>query len=861
MLKYTVLMKVRSKLLAALAVAGLTCSPAAGADVTGHHALSNGLDVRLYPRQSTPLVATLVLVKTGYALEGSANLGYSHLLEHLVFAGTEEMDKEELFKRVEEMGGYLNGYTRDDYMGYLMVGHWDHFERQMELLSDILYRAAMKEKAVAEAREVVLEEVRRRESRPDTRMNETFQSLLYEGSTYARTGLGNESTVSSVSRTELLDHYRTVYRPDNMILLAAGGLDAEVSLAVLEKTFGAVGPGALPERPAVPPPLKGRRVYTLETELPDLHLRVGFNGPDPRREDAEALELLAAILGGEGGRLKRALEAAGFSPRSAGAGLSVNDGFSRFTVSAGFPAGTNAEEALGVILGEIGAVAQAGPSAEEVLEARDALKAAEIMGREKLHYYLMGKAPWVLAGSPGQGLSEKRWDGLFTADQRLVAEKYLAGKPYAALVALPAEKEEEAEEERNLRPGRALLDNGLVIVAEERPGSQVFALSLLTRRRSALEPPDKAGIADFLHRLLPRGTESRTKEQIAEELRRIGAFLSTAGNPTVPFGDFYTSRSYSFVRAECLLEKAEQMVELIAAMVRGASFPEEEIEKVRGRMTDYIAFRDARPGALADRLLAAQIYGPGPFGSDVLGGGEAVASLTRSDLVSFREKYFTGRNLVLSVVSGLPPEEAAGLLMGYFGQLPPGEEIAGVPLKKTEEVPPLERELGKPQGALAAGAVLGPVPAGDRTALAIVTGLLNDRLNRELREKEGLAYSLGASLGTVGETAVFTFSMGTSPEKIEQARQGLRREIDAQRAAAVTAAELERRVNAITGRLQMRMLSSLNRGFYLALAEAKDLPHTFGEDYRQLLLALTPEQIEEAARAFLPEHLAEVIVR
>jgi zinc protease len=861
MLKYNALMKVRSKLLAALAAAGLTCSPAAGADVTGHHALSNGLDVRLYPRQSTPLVATLVLVKTGYALEGPTNLGYSHLLEHLIFAGTEEMNKEELFHRVEEMGGYLNGYTRDDYMGYLMVGHWDHFERQMELLSDILFRAAMKEEAVGEAREVVLEEIRRRESRPDTRMNEIFQSLLYEGSTYARTGLGNESTVSSVSRAELLDHYRAVYRPDNMILLAAGGLDAEVSLAVLEKTFGAVGPGALPEEPPPPPPLKGRRVYTLETELPDLHLKIGFNGPDPREEDAEALELLAAILGGGGGRLKKALEAAGFSPRSAGAGLSVKDGFSRFTVSADLPAGTDAEGALGAILGEIGAVAQAGPSAEEVVEARDALKAGEIMGREKLHYYLMGKAPWVLAGSPGQGLSEKRWDGFFTADQRLAAEKYLAGRPYAALVALPAEKEEEAGEGRDLRPGQALLENGLVIIAEERPGSQVFALNLLTRQRSALEPAGKAGIADFLHRMLPRGTEGRSKEQIEEDLRRAGVSLSTAGNPTVPFGDFYTSRTYSFVRAECLLDKAEQMIKIIADMVGAASFPEEEVEKVRGQMEDYIAFRDARPGALADRLLAAQIYGPGPLGSDVLGGEEAIASLTRSDLVSFREKYFTGRNLVLSVVSGLPPEEAAGLLVNHFEGLPPGEEVIAVPLQKTGEVPPLEKELGKAQGALAAGAVVGPVPAGRRTALAVVAGLLNDRLNRELREKEGLAYSLGASLGTVGETAVFTFSMGTSPEKIEQARAGLRREIEAQRAAAVTAEELERRVNAITGRLQMRMLSSLNRGFYLALAEAKDLPHTFGEDYRQLLLALTPEQVEDGARSFLPERLTEVIVR
>ena len=501
-------MKTRSKLAAAIAMASLWSSPALAADVTGYHRLSNGVDVRLFPSDGTSLVATLVLVKTGYALEEPANLGYSHLLEHLVFAGTEEMDKETLFDEVERLGGYLNGYTRDDYMGYLMVGHRENYRRQLELLAEILFRAALKEEAVGEAREVVLEEIRRRQSRPGTRVDEMFQSLLYEGSTYARTGLGSERTVASVSREELLSHYHRFYRPDNMIFLAAGGVETGGVLSLLEETFGAADPGASRQRPSPPPPLRGRRTYTLSSELPEVRVQVGFNGPDPRESDAEALDLLAAVLGGGGGRIKKALEAAGLSPRGVSADLLVNDGFSRFVVAAGFPAGTVGEEALKAIEGEVALMAGEGPSEEEVADARDALRAGELMGREKLHYYLMGKASWVIAGAPGQGISGERWNDLDGEDMKGVAGRYLAGKPFTALFALPAGRGAVDKEEAAGAGRKTVLGNGLVVIAEKRPGSDVFAVNLMTRRRSSMEPAGKAGIADFLHRMLPRGTRS-----------------------------------------------------------------------------------------------------------------------------------------------------------------------------------------------------------------------------------------------------------------------------------------------------------------------------------------------------------------
>jgi zinc protease len=854
------MMKIRSKLAAAIAMAPLLCSAAFAADVTGHHRLSNGVDVRLFPSDGTSLVATLVLVKTGYALEEPANLGYSHLLEHLVFAGTEEMDKESLFDEVERLGGYLNGYTRDDYMGYLMVGHRENYRRQLELLADILFRAAVKEEAVGEAREVVLEEIRRRQSRPGTRVDEMFQALLYEGSTYARTGLGSERTVASVSREELLNHYRRFYRPDNMILLTAGGIETGEVLSLLEETFGAADPGASRERPPPPPPLRGRRRYTLRSELPGVRVQVGFNGPDPRKSDTEALDLLAAVLGGGGGRIEKALEAAGLSPRGVSADLLVNDGFSRFVISSGFPAGTAGEEVLQVIEDEVALVAGEGPSEEEVTDARDALRAGELMGREKLHYYLMGKASWVMAGAPGQGFSGERWDGLDGEDMKGVAGRYLAGKPFAALFSLPAGKGAVDKGGAAVSREKMVLDNGLVVIAEKRPASDVFALNLMTRRRSSMEPAGKAGIADFLHRMLPRGTSSRSRGDIEEALRKTGASLTTAGNPTVPFGDFYTSRSYSFVRAECIDEEAEKIVELVADMVNSAAFPQEEIEKVRSQMTDFIAFRDGKPSSLAGRLLAENLYGPGPLGSDVLGEESSILSVSQEDLAAFREEYFTGKNLVVSVVSGRDPEESLRLVTAYFAGRPPGETTAPA-IDRSAGSSTVERELGKAQGALAAGAVLGEAERSEGPALAVVTGLLNDRLNRELREREGLAYSVGSSLGIVEGTAVFSFSMGTSPEKMEQARKGVRREIEAVRGMDVTTEELERRVNAITGRLQMRTLSSLNRGFYLALSEQRGLDHTYDEDYRRILLRLTPEEVEAAAGRYLPRELIEVIVR
>jgi len=863
MTMYRILLKTALTFAVLMSLSGGPAPAGADAvDLSGMDLLENGLDVRLMPDAGTPLVAALVLVRSGYASERPSQSGFSHLLEHLVFAGTSRRSKFEIQRQVEDLGGYINGFTRDDYTGYIVVGHRDYLAGLLDVLGDILFHSTIPEEGVAEAKAVVLEEIRRDLSRPDRPEEEKFQALLYEDSPYARTGLGNEATVSAATREEIETFYHRAYRPDNMILLLRGGFERAAARQAIKEAFGSAARGG--ERtvaPPGPPALQAERTYRIDSRMPEIGVQIGYTGPDPKSADASALELMAGILGGPDGMLDRALRSAGLKPRSTSAYLRVNKGFSRLVLSATLPAGADPAAVRRIMIDTVPVILEQKDFPEIMNSAREAMVAAEILGREKLHYFLMGKAPWILSGSPGQGLSPGRWDPLEARDLEGAARKYLVDRPSVTLFTVPAAD----TAARSPSPGEvraeAMLDNGLHVIAEERPDSDVFALHLMTRHRSGVEPDGLAGIADFLHRLLPMGTSSRTREEIDSELRSLGVNLSTAGNPMVPFGDFYTSRTFSYIRLEAVADKASQAVAVLADMVLNPLFGDEAIEDVRGEMLDLLTYRESVPGTLAARMLAEKLYA-GVLSPDVYGSEQSIKAVTRQDLVEFHRRYLTGRNIIITVVSGMEPEDSIRLVKKAFGDLPAGQTPVVAPVPLTTEPLVLSKELGKPQGALAAGAVTGDIEEADIPALAVASGLLGTRFYEELREKEGLAYSVGVSLGEVGSRVVFTLSMGTAPDKIDRARKAVREQIEAARWAEVTTEEMTREINGLVGRLQMRMLSSINRAYYLGVAARKGLGHSFGEDYRKLLMSLTPEDVARVTRRYLPGWgLVEVLIR
>jgi zinc protease len=240
-----------------------------------------------------------------------------------------------------------------------------------------------------------------------------------------------------------------------------------------------------------------------------------------------------------------------------------------------------------------------------------------------------------------------------------------------------------------------------------------------------------------------------------------------------------------------------------------------------------------------DHPLARPIYGTDP----------SLAGLRREQLLALRERYLGAANLIVSIVSGLPADQAVIAAREALGRLPAGGLAPNAPsLPVTRGIREVREHLGKPQAQVLLGKVLPPVEGRERFALEIAGSFLSAKLFATLREKEGLVYSLDAGVSFPQGGTLLLIGMGTALQNIERAKAGILRELKAVVETPPTKEEVDRRANGLAGRLTMRMLSSINRAFYLGAGEFRGLTHGFGDAYREGLRSVTPEEVAEALR-------------
>jgi predicted Zn-dependent peptidase len=210
--------------------------------------------------------------------------------------------------------------------------------------------------------------------------------------------------------------------------------------------------------------------------------------------------------------------------------------------------------------------------------------------------------------------------------------------------------------------------------------------------------------------------------------------------------------------------------------------------------------------------------------------------------------------MIVSIVSSLPSQMALAAAGEALGRISRGEPAATAPaLPVTHGVREVRRHLGKPQAQLLLGKSLPPVSPRERFALEIAGAILSARLFGTLREKEGLAYSVDAGVSFPQGCPLLLIGMGTAPPNIDRARAGILRELKAVSETLPTKDEVERRANGLAGRLAMRMLSSINRAYYLGVAEFRGLGLDYAETYRRTLLSVTPEEVAAVLRNYFSQ--------
>lgn len=294
-----------NRLAAALvALIALAALPLRAEPVTGY-TLDNGLEIVVIEDHRAPIAVHMVWYRAGAADAAPGRSGIAHLLEHLMFKGTETRAAGEFSDIVEANGGNDNAFTSQDFTGYFQRVAADRLELMMELEADRMANLDFSEQDWRTERDVILEErAQRVDSRAGAIMGERMRAALYLNHPYGTPIIGWRHEIEALSGDDATEFYSRHYAPNNAVLVVAGDVDPDEVRAMAERHYGPIRAGAdiAPRtRPQEPPHLSERRVSYTDPRVGQPYVMRLQLAPARRPGDqaeAAALTVLADLLGG-----------------------------------------------------------------------------------------------------------------------------------------------------------------------------------------------------------------------------------------------------------------------------------------------------------------------------------------------------------------------------------------------------------------------------------------------------------------------------------------------------------------------------------------------------------------------------------
>ncbi len=675
------------------AAAGEAARPAYGAEnhriVSGRDeivsVLKNGLVV-IVKRVSSPVVSVRAYAKTGGVYEGPwLGGGLSHLLEHLVAGGTTERRTEQQNRDLlQSLGNNSNAYTTNDHTAYYVNTTPARMADAVDLVAGWVFGAKITEPEYRREYEVVQRELEMGKGEPDRQFYYLANANRYHVSPTRVPVIGYQEVIQGLSRDDVYSYYKLAYQPQNMLFSVTGDLDPEQMLAAVRKWANDVPPGRefSHEIPAEPPVLAPRTVVGTFPKLGQARLEIGFPSIPLNHPDRYALDLLAQVLGGgdcsilvEELRDKRQLVT---SVGVASDTPSYVDG--TFTVDLSLDA-DKIEPATDATLELLEAIKAKPVDAARLERAKTLVRAARVKRLQTSEEIGSALAEDFLAtGDPHfSDRYVERIAKVTAAQVQDVARRYFDRNRLLTTVMLPSEfvgaaglpKAEDlirsaapttrpVQENPESKVARAVLDDGTILLVKRISTTPLVAINMYSLGGLTAEDAKTNGIGNLAMELAPRGTKTRTAQQIAEFFDSIGGDLDTScGN-----------NSWSW-NATCLKEDLDKAIEVYADVVNNASFPPAEVEPMKKRTLAGIEGQDADWTSQAFRFFKREFYGPkkSPYQFVTIGTKENVAAFTPEQIRQWYGQTVLGARRVLAIYGDVDVEAARALAQKHFGRL------------------------------------------------------------------------------------------------------------------------------------------------------------------------------------------------
>lgn len=254
-------------------------------------------------------------------------------------------------------------------------------------------------------------------------------------------------------------------------------------------------------------------------------------------------------------------------------------------------------------------------------------------------------------------------------------------------------------------------------------------------------------------------------------------------------------------------------------------------------------------------LYYSKLFENHPLSGTVLGNRRTVAGFTSDDLRYYHKMYYSPGNLIMVVVSNIEPGQVFKWVKKRFKNLPQYpikiQEIDIPRAQKIKGIVEAKQPMDKEQVYIYLGTIVPGLSSNSAPAIALAVEILSSRLKLNLREKQGLAYSVGAGVRFLGDFGWFTCSMGTGYENFETAKKGILAEIEKLKTEQIDSAELDKARNSLWGSMLMRNMSCINQAYNMAYYEFVGVNYDYDDGYKDRLDRITAEDVQQAARQYL----------
>jgi predicted Zn-dependent peptidase len=390
---------------------------------------------------------------------------------------------------------------------------------------------------------------------------------------------------------------------------------------------------------------------------------------------------------------------------------------------------------------------------------------------------------------------------------------------------------------------RTVLPNGMAIVSEEMPHLRSVSIGIWVRTGSRHEAPEVNGISHFVEHMVFKGTGTRSAEQIAKTVDSIGGNL-----------DAFTAKETICFNVKVLDEHLEVAMDVLSDLVLNPTFREDDITKERGVIIEEIKMDEDNPDYLVHEIFVQNFWKNHPLGRPILGTKDTVRKFEKKLLFDYYGARFLPGNMVISAAGNIRHEDLLKLVKSRFGGMKPIANVMSDEPPKPQPKIVLKNKKSLEQVQICLGVPSYSISHENRYSSFLLNTLLgggmSSRLFQNIREKQGLAYSIFSELNPYRDTGMLTVYAGTSKDSASKVVNSIVSEFRELKNSPVSSDELQRAKAQLKGSLMLSLESSMARMSNLARQEMYYERFTGMNEIIERVEAVTIEDVQRCAQEF-----------